>query len=118
MAETRNHSDRRVLSYESQALGRDWVLIASRVVHVAGFIASAVAGVGFYDLQQSLGDGPVPFWLDAAVCAVIGGIVASPIFGLALLVERFGHLTIHCSGPARRVYSFCVRKWLERRPGR
>jgi hypothetical protein len=52
------------------------------------------------------------------VCAVIGGIVASPIFGLALLVERFGHLTIHCSGPARRVYSFCVRKWLERRPGR
>jgi hypothetical protein len=115
MAEVPTHSEPRILAYEAQASGRNWVLIASRVVHVAGFITWAAVGVGFYDLYTDLSDSPGPFWFDATAGTVTGGIVASPIFGLALLVQRFGrHITRQCSGPARRMYFFCLRKWHER----
>ena len=90
MAEVSTDPKPRVLSYETPTEGRDWALIASRFVHIAGFIAWLVVAVSFYNLYTDLSDTPGPFWVDATAGAVVGCIVASPIFGLALLVQRFG----------------------------
>jgi hypothetical protein len=99
MAEVSTGSVPHALSYEPVSVGRDWVLISSRIIHLAGFIAWLGAGVGFYSLRHDLSDSPGPLWFDSAAGAVVGGIASSPIFGIAMLVRRFGR---HMAGSLQR----------------
>ena len=92
-----------VLSYETRSQERDWGLVASRLLHLAGFVVWVVVGVSFYNLYTDLSDSPAPLWFDAGAGAVTGGIIASPIFGTALLMRRFGRrITSRCSRPPVR----------------
>lgn len=108
------------LTYEPRLENRDWPRIASRSLYGAGGVVwlLTIAGVYYFAITHSddASDTPpsVPVW-SAALFALIfggvsGGIVASPIFGLGLIVRRFGiQIGERCRAPANWISSLLHR---------